>query len=108
TGDERTIRSWWDRWPWANIGIATGAVSGLVVVDVDPAHGGTESLHHLQSLMGSLPATLTASTGGGGWHLVLTHPGGVEVRRPARRAGRCGPPRSESATSNFPGGPPPR
>src|SRR5437867_61611 len=68
------VRAWWDRWPWANIGIATGARSGLVVIDVDPASGGTTSLAHLQSLMGSLPETLTASTGGGGQHLVFAHP----------------------------------
>src|SRR6266700_2778202 len=30
TTDEATIRDWWTRWPDANIGIATGADSGLV------------------------------------------------------------------------------
>jgi hypothetical protein len=38
------------------------------VIDIDPAHGGTESLEYLQSLMGRLPVTLTAATGGGGEH----------------------------------------
>src|SRR5262245_58666258 len=33
--DEVTIRHWWAKWPHANIGIATGAVSGFVVLDVD-------------------------------------------------------------------------
>jgi hypothetical protein len=84
TADERTIRSWWDRWPWANIGVATGTASGIVVIDVDPAHGGTHSLAHLQSLMGSLPDTLTARTGGGGVHLLYAHPGG-EIRNTAGR-----------------------
>jgi hypothetical protein len=74
--DPAVIRAWWDRWPWANVGLATGACSGLVVIDVDPASGGSESLSRLQSLMGSLPVTLTASTGGGGLHLVFAHPGG--------------------------------
>src|SRR5207245_1320032 len=83
---DATIRGWWDRWPWANIGVAAGARSGLVVIDVEPAHGGNESLDHLQSLMGSLPVTLTASTGGGGWHLFFTHPGrGIELRNTAGR-----------------------
>src|SRR5947207_3382883 len=37
------IRHWWTRWPRANLGIRTGAASGLLVVDVDgPA--GVESL----------------------------------------------------------------
>ena len=84
TTDLDVIRRWWGRWPWANIGVATGAASGLVVVDVDPRSGGTESLARLQALMGSLPATLTAATGGGGWHLFFTHPG-VEVRNTAGR-----------------------
>lgn len=25
SSDPKLIRAWWDRWPWANIGIATGA-----------------------------------------------------------------------------------
>src|SRR5262245_34186061 len=33
TIDEETIRRWWQQWPEANVGIATGAVSGLVVLD---------------------------------------------------------------------------
>jgi hypothetical protein len=78
------IRRWWARWPWANVGIATGAASGLVVIDIDPAHGGSESLARLQSLMGSLPDTLTAATGGGGWHLFYAHPG-VELGNTAGR-----------------------
>jgi hypothetical protein len=85
TTDTMTISSWWGRWPWANIGIATGAISGLVVIDIDPAHGGTASLDQLQSLMGSLPATLIAATGGGGEHLFFTHPGDVEIRNTAGR-----------------------
>jgi bifunctional DNA primase/polymerase-like protein len=38
TTDAETIRRWWDA---DNIGIQTGAVSGLVVLDVDPRHDGT-------------------------------------------------------------------
>jgi hypothetical protein len=33
------IRGWWQRWPDANVGIVTGAVSGLVVLDVDGEEG---------------------------------------------------------------------
>lgn len=84
TVDPAQVRAWWGRWPWANVGVATGATSGLVVVDVDPAKGGGVSLDRVRSLMGSLPATLTAATGGGGWHLFFAHPG-VEVRNTAGR-----------------------
>jgi hypothetical protein len=37
--DPDTLASWWRRWPWANIGIATGARSGIIVVDVDRPAG---------------------------------------------------------------------
>jgi hypothetical protein len=38
-----TITTWWGRWPAANIGVATGTVSGVVVIDVDEP-GGSASL----------------------------------------------------------------
>ena len=39
--DLTTVRRWWHRWPEANIGVPTGAVSGVDVVDVDVHVGGT-------------------------------------------------------------------
>jgi putative DNA primase/helicase len=35
TTNPKIISEWWTKWPSANIGIATGAVSGIVVVDID-------------------------------------------------------------------------
>ena len=32
TTDPEQIRRWWTRWPQANIGMVTGAISGLVVL----------------------------------------------------------------------------
>lgn len=43
TTDIDQITEWWTREPFANIGIATGP-SRLVVLDVDPRHGGDKSL----------------------------------------------------------------
>ncbi len=63
TRDAGMVRAWWGRWPTANVGLATG--QGLLVVDVDPRHGGTEALVALPEL----PATREALTGGGGRHL---------------------------------------
>lgn len=87
TTSAEQIRTWWGRWPWANVGILTGAASGLVVIDIDPDSGGEQSLTRLESLMGSLPETLTVSTGGGGRHLFYAHPspGLVELRNTAGR-----------------------
>src|SRR5262245_4186603 len=32
---EEEVKAWWQRWPQANIGMATGQLSGLVVIDCD-------------------------------------------------------------------------
>lgn len=74
TTDEATITAWWARWPDANIGIATGVVSGVVVLDVDPRNGGDISLDKLQGMHGSLPDTWKVATGGGGSHYYFRYP----------------------------------
>jgi hypothetical protein len=74
--DVEQVHRWWRRWPNANVGIVTGAVSGLVVLDVDPRHGGEESLAALEAEHGALPRTVESLTGGGGQHLYFRHPGG--------------------------------
>ena len=75
TTDPAIIRSWWVKWPAANVAIVTGAESGLVVLDVDPDKGGTESLYDLQHRHGQLPPTPENLTGGGGTHLFFQRPG---------------------------------
>lgn len=70
------IDSWWDADPDANVGVCTGSASGLVVLDVDPRHGGEESLQRLESDHGRLPQGPRVATGGGGWHFYFLHPGG--------------------------------
>jgi hypothetical protein len=84
---EAIVRHWFERWPDANLGIVTGAVSGLVVLDVDPAHGGAESLAALEAEHDPLPPTIEAVTGGGGWHLYFRHPGGELRNRAGLRPG---------------------
>nr|WP_300146775.1 bifunctional DNA primase/polymerase [Propionicimonas sp.] len=41
TTDARHVASWWRRWPGANIGLPTGAASGVEVVDVDRKPAGS-------------------------------------------------------------------
>ncbi|HYM33071.1 MAG TPA: bifunctional DNA primase/polymerase [Candidatus Cybelea sp.] len=88
---EDEVRGWFAAWPRANIGIVTGPISELVVIDVDPAHGGAESLSALESAHGNLPQTIEAITGGGGRHLYFADEqgaignrvgitGGVDIR----------------------------
>lgn len=73
SNDETTIRSWWSRWPGANIGLACGK-SGLVVVDIDPRNDGDNTLHHLETIHGKLPETPCSNTGGGGQHYICGKP----------------------------------
>lgn len=73
---EQTLHDWFRRAPDYNVAVVTGALSGLVVLDVDPRHGGQESLRELERRHGKLPKTIESITGGGGCHMYFSHPGG--------------------------------
>jgi putative DNA primase/helicase len=73
------IRAWWDRWPDANIGIATGPAH-LVVLDVDARHHGADTLAEMIADHGPLPLTPQAITGGGGQHFLFVNPNGHPVK----------------------------
>ncbi len=79
---EKTLHDWFRRSPDYNVGIVTGTLSGIVVLDVDPRHGGDKSLRALEREHGRLPKTPKSITGGGGQHYYFAHPGG-EVRNRA-------------------------
>ncbi len=76
------IGAWWQKAPQANIGIATGRYSGIIVLDVDPRHGGFDSLAHY-----SLPVTMKAKTGGGGEHYYFRCAKDLEIRNSAGKLG---------------------
>lgn len=88
TTDPRAIKRWWGRWPSANVAIPTGEESGVVVLDVDPDAGGSESLVKLERLGSPVPTTARSRTGGGGTHLFFRYPRGKEIRN---SAGLLGP-----------------
>lgn len=74
TTNQQQISEWWDRHPDSNIGIATGSVSGgLVVIDLDVDEdkgiNGYETLKAWQREHGVLPDTAQSITGRGGYHL---------------------------------------
>lgn len=73
---DKSVRRWFGGKQNYNVGIVTGSLSGLVVLDVDPGHGGTGSLRALERKHGALPETMTSKTGGGGSHFYFAHPGG--------------------------------
>jgi hypothetical protein len=70
TTNPETIRRYW-RVPDRNIGIATGAPSGVWALDVD-GEDGAASLRVLERQHGKLPETWISSTGRG-WHVWLRY-----------------------------------
>jgi hypothetical protein len=64
------ITAWWRTWPTANVGVITGAISRLVVVDLD----GPEGLAQREKF----PETAAVRTGRG-LHLYYRHPMGSMV-----------------------------
>lgn len=65
------LRKWWGENPRRGVGIVTGQVSGVAVLDVDPRNGGLESLSGK-----ALPLTPTAQTPSGGFHYYYRLPQG--------------------------------
>lgn len=79
TKDHTQITSWWSKNPRSGIGIATGAVSGIVVLDQDPRNGGEESYLDLRSKFGTWGDAPMVLTGSGGTHEYFRHPRDGEV-----------------------------
>src|SRR6516162_9051032 len=70
--DSAVIREWWERDPKYNVAIATGAVSGIFVIDIDGLDAEAE-LRKLESKHGALPATVEAITARGR-HIYFRYP----------------------------------
>ena len=85
--DPTVIEGWWTNWPDANIGIVTGVGSGLAVLDIDPRHGGDDTLAELVEQHGGLPETIEVATGGGGVHLYFACPAVGQRSKNAFRPG---------------------
>jgi predicted P-loop ATPase len=74
TADGSVVAAWWRQWPTANVALATGRYADgkhLLGVDVDPGHGGDETLAALEQKNGRLPESVETLTGGGGRHILL-------------------------------------
>lgn len=88
TNDPSMVNGFWDNFPDANIGIACGERSGIVVLDIDPQHGGRDSIIALTEKHGALPKTLVSKTGSDGEHLFFKYPKGIEIRNSAGKLGK--------------------
>jgi hypothetical protein len=79
---DATVISGWR--PGSNVAIATGAASGLFVIDIDPRNGGWTTLAALEREHGAFPRDAVVVTGGGGLHLYYPYP------RSGEPIGSCG------------------
>lgn len=77
TKDPSAIREYWTRYPFANIGIATGEPSGFFVLDCDGEEGAA-SLKELQEKYSELPETVQSITGSLGSHYLFRHVDGIK------------------------------
>lgn len=64
------IEAWWEQWPDANIGIITGKVSGITVIDVDTHMGASDA---------PFPLTYAVRTGNGGLQLYYAYQPGLTI-----------------------------
>lgn len=62
------IKKWWAQNPNYNIGIAAGEKSGIVVFDIDPRNGGSDSWDDFTTEHGGVPDGICQLTAGGGQH----------------------------------------
>ncbi|WP_051741128.1 bifunctional DNA primase/polymerase [Streptomyces xylophagus] len=67
----------------SNVCVVTGRESGIWVLDVDPRHGGDESLAALEAVRGPLPETLVVDTPSGGQHYYWAYPAEGEISNAA-------------------------
>lgn len=72
---EDEIRQWWQQYPNANIGIVTGKISGVVVIDLDLDKDGNENGAGIYE---QAPTDLIVKTGRGGYHLYYRYPEDVD------------------------------
>ena len=64
------IKAWWSKWPHAMLGIVTGQISNLFVVDCDTQEG----FDAVQELLPDSLNIPTARTPRGGWHFYFQYP----------------------------------
>ncbi len=73
------IEEWWTKWPGCGVGIITGTISGLVVVDIDSPEAANKiadmKAQDFSYGIGEPPTVIT----GKGFHLYYRYPTGVGV-----------------------------
>lgn len=93
TCDPEALSELWAKYPGPLIGVPTGEISGLDVLDVDPRHGGDSWLAEHNH---RLPSTRVHRTRSGGLHLLFQHQQGMRCS-----AGRIAPGVDVRATGGY-------
>jgi bifunctional DNA primase/polymerase-like protein/primase-like protein len=70
--DQNQIRGWWEKWPFANIGLVTGEASGIDVVDCDSEQG-RDAINEFLPDSHIVPISKTPK----GWHYFFSHKTGL-------------------------------
>jgi len=84
SADVKSVAAWWQMWPEANVGLATGRAAGFFVLDVDGPEG-AETLKALENTQGPLPPTPTVATGNGK-HFYFKYPENGEIKNKTKFA----------------------
>lgn len=71
TTDQKIIRQWWHKFPEANIGLPTGKMNGITVLDIDLDKGGGANIRKYFG-DGDFPTRLIVRTGNG-YHLYFDY-----------------------------------
>lgn len=88
TTDPERLRKWFTGvYSKAGVAVVTGPESGVWVLDVDPAAGGTNVLTQLVTEHGPLPKGPRVDTGTNGFHLYFRNPEGLHVATTKNVAG---------------------
>ena len=70
---EKQLTDWLKQFPEANLGVVTGKISNLIVIDIDPRHKGTdEEFKNIN--------TIKVKSGGGGWHYYFLYQAGIPTK----------------------------
>jgi hypothetical protein len=73
------VDDWLSLYPYMNLGVATGSISGFFVVDIEAA--GLTQLAAWEKKHGRLPNSPQAKTGGGGRHLYYALPAHTKIKK---------------------------
>jgi Bifunctional DNA primase/polymerase, N-terminal len=74
TGDFELVKRLWSNYPGPLIGVPTGKISGIAILDIDPRHGGGAWFAEHRN---RIPSIRVHRTGSGGLHLIFQHRKGL-------------------------------